>query len=98
MNNRTVAAGVLAAVLIVAAWWMFLFSPARSDANKVESQVKAAKAKSLSLETEQKQLEDLSSELRRSKRTGTGCATRFRISRSSHLSSSRRTSWEPTRA
>lgn len=59
MNNRTVAAGVLAAVLIVAAWWMFLFSPARSDANKVESQVKAAKAKSLSLETEQKQLEDL---------------------------------------
>jgi Tfp pilus assembly protein PilO len=59
MNNRTVTAGVLAAVLIVAAWWVFLFSPARSDAKKVESEVKAAKAKSLSLETEQKQLEDL---------------------------------------
>jgi Tfp pilus assembly protein PilO len=59
MNNRTVAAGVLAAVLIVAAWWMLLFSPARSDAHKVDSEVKAAKAKSLSLETEEKQLEDL---------------------------------------
>jgi Tfp pilus assembly protein PilO len=59
MNNRTVTAGVLAAVLIVAAWWVFVFSPARSDANKVGSEVTAAKAKSRSLETEQKQLEDL---------------------------------------
>jgi Tfp pilus assembly protein PilO len=59
MNNRTVTVGVLAAVLIVAAWWMFLFSPARSDASKVDTEVKAAKAKSLSLETEKKQLEDL---------------------------------------
>ena len=60
MNNRTVTAGVLAAVLIVAAWWVFVFSPARSDASKVGSEVTTAKAKSrITRDAEQKQLEDL---------------------------------------
>ena len=59
MNNRTIAGGVLAAVLVLAVWWMFVFSPVRSDATKVDTEIESAKADTKSLEAENAQLEDL---------------------------------------
>ena len=59
MNNRTIAGGALAAVLVLAVWWMFVFSPVRSDTSKVNAEIDSAKADTQSLEAENKQLEDL---------------------------------------
>ena len=59
MNNRTIAGGVLAAVLVLAVWWMFVFSPVRSDASKVDTEIESAQADTKSLEAENAQLEDL---------------------------------------
>ena len=59
MNNRTIAGGVLAAVLVLAVWWMFVFSPVRSDASKVDTEIESAQADTKSLEAENAQLDDL---------------------------------------
>jgi Tfp pilus assembly protein PilO len=59
MKNRTVISGVLVAVVIVGAWWMFLFSPLRSDASKVDDEIETAQSETRSLETQVKQIEDL---------------------------------------
>ena len=59
MNNRTVAVGGIVAVLIVAVWWLFFFSPARSDASKASKEVSSAKAHGRELEIQDKQLQDL---------------------------------------
>ena len=59
MNNRTIAGGVLAAVLVLAVWWMFVFSPVRSDASKVDTEIESAQADTKSLEAENAELEDL---------------------------------------
>jgi Tfp pilus assembly protein PilO len=59
MNNRTIAGGALVGVLVLAVWWMFVFSPVRSDASKVDGEIDSAQAETRNLETEVKQLEDL---------------------------------------
>src|SRR5262249_17752195 len=59
MNNRTVAVGGTVAVLIVAVWWLFFFSPVRSDASKASKEVSSAKAHGRELEIQDKQLQDL---------------------------------------
>ena len=59
MNNRTIAGGALAAVLVIAVWWMFVFSPVRSDTSTVNTEIDSAQADTQSLEAENKQLEDL---------------------------------------
>jgi type IV pilus assembly protein PilO len=59
MKNRTIMASVLVAVAILAIWWLFLFSPARGDASKVDKDIDAAKTESRTLQTQVKQLEDL---------------------------------------
>ena len=56
MNNRTIAGGVLAAVLVLAVWWMFVFSPVRSDASKVDTEIESAQADTKSLEAENAEL------------------------------------------
>lgn len=59
MKSRTITVSVLVAVVIIALWWVFAFSPARSEASKVAADVDTAKAESRTLETQNKQLEDL---------------------------------------
>ena len=59
MKSRTITVSVLVAVVIIALWWVFVFSPARSEASKVAADVDTAKAESRTLETQNKQLEDL---------------------------------------
>jgi len=59
MNNRTITAGALGAVLIVALWWMFVFSGIRSESSDVSGEIDTARAETRSLETNLKQLEDL---------------------------------------
>jgi type IV pilus assembly protein PilO len=59
MKSRTIMVSVLAAVAIIVVWWMFLYSPARSDASKVNDDVNTAKEESRSLETQVKQVHDL---------------------------------------
>jgi Tfp pilus assembly protein PilO len=59
MNNRTITASVLVAVLVVAVWWMFVFSGVRKESSDVSKEIDAAKAETRALETELSQLEDL---------------------------------------
>jgi Tfp pilus assembly protein PilO len=59
MKSRTVTISILVAVLIVGVWWMFLFSPVRGDAGKVDDEIETAKSETRALETQAKQLEDL---------------------------------------
>jgi Tfp pilus assembly protein PilO len=59
MNSRTITASVLTGVLVIALWWMFVFSGIRSDASDVDGEIDAAKSEALGLETQLQQLEDL---------------------------------------
>ena len=59
MNNRTITFSVLAVIMVVALWWVFVFSGIRSDASKAAEDVDTAKAESTSLEAQLKQLEAL---------------------------------------
>ena len=59
MKSRTITVSVLVAVVVIALWWVFAYSPARSEASKVSADVDTAKAESRTLETQNKQLEDL---------------------------------------
>ncbi len=59
MNNRTITASVVASIAIIAVWWLFLFSPARSDASKVGDELTTAKAQTRTLEVQKKQIDDL---------------------------------------
>jgi Tfp pilus assembly protein PilO len=59
MNNRTITFSVLAVVMVVALWWVFVFSGIRSDADEATKDVETAKAQSTSLEAQLKQLEAL---------------------------------------
>ena len=46
-------------MLVIAVWWMFVFSPVRSDTSTVNTEIDSAQADTQSLEAENKQLEDL---------------------------------------
>jgi Tfp pilus assembly protein PilO len=59
MKNRMIAATAVAAVLILAVWWLFLYSPVRGDTSKVGHEVQAAKTETRTLETQSKQVRDL---------------------------------------
>jgi Tfp pilus assembly protein PilO len=59
MNNRTITFTVLGVVLVVAVWWMFVFSGVRTDSSNVDKDIDAAKTAQSGLETELSQLEDL---------------------------------------
>jgi type IV pilus assembly protein PilO len=59
MNSRTITASVVGAVLVVALWWMFVFSGIRSEASDVDKEIDTAKAETTSLEAQLAQLEDL---------------------------------------
>jgi Tfp pilus assembly protein PilO len=59
MKNRTIAVGGIVAVLVIAAWWMFVFSGIRSEASDIDEETDAARTEQRSLETQLKLLEDL---------------------------------------
>jgi Tfp pilus assembly protein PilO len=59
MNTRTLTASVLGAVLIIGAWWMFVFSGIRSEASDVDKAIDTAKTEERALETQLSQLEAL---------------------------------------
>ena len=59
MNNRTITGRRLAAVVVIAVWWMFVFSPVRSDASKVDERDRQRAGRHGRLEAEAKQLEEL---------------------------------------
>jgi type IV pilus assembly protein PilO len=59
MKSRTIMVSVLAAIGIIVVWWMFLFSPARSDATKVNTDIDTAKEEGRTLDTQVKQVRDL---------------------------------------
>jgi len=59
MNNRTITIGAVVAIAILGVWWMFVFSPIRSDSSKAQKDVDAAQAETRTLETRVKELEDL---------------------------------------
>jgi Tfp pilus assembly protein PilO len=59
MKSRTITVSALAAIAIIVVWWLFLFSPARSNASKVNSDIDAAKEEGRTLDTQVKQLRDL---------------------------------------
>lgn len=59
MNNRTITFSVLAVIMVVALWWVFVFSGIRSDSDAAAKEVETAKAESTSLEAQLKQLEAL---------------------------------------
>lgn len=57
MNRQTLLLSGLALVLVVALWWMFLYSPAREDLAALESDIVAAEDQALTLRTRITQLE-----------------------------------------
>src|SRR5262249_25579006 len=61
MKSRTITVTVLAAIAVIAVWWLFVFSPARGDAKKANDDLSSAKEQNRTLETQNKQLEDLKS-------------------------------------
>src|SRR5262245_52414214 len=61
MKSRTITVTVLAAIGVIAVWWLFVFSPARSDAKKANDDLSSAKETNRTLDTQNKQLDDLKS-------------------------------------
>ena len=59
MNNRTITLGAIGAVLVIAVWWMFVFSPIKTESSDAAKEVDVAKAETRTLETQLSQLEDL---------------------------------------
>ena len=59
MNNRTITLSAIGAVLVIAVWWMFVFSPIKTESSDAAKEVDVAKAETRTLETQLSQLEDL---------------------------------------
>ncbi len=59
MKSRTITVTVVAAIAVVAVWWLFVFSPTRSDASKASAELSTAKEQERTLDTQNKQLDDL---------------------------------------
>jgi Tfp pilus assembly protein PilO len=58
MKTRNVAVGALAAVLVLALWWMFFLKPTRSQTSKVHKEVAEAERDALSLKAQLAQVSD----------------------------------------
>src|SRR5262245_1353870 len=59
MKSRTITVTVVAAIAVIAVWWLFVFSPTRSDASKASDELSSAKEQERTLDTQNKQLDDL---------------------------------------
>jgi Tfp pilus assembly protein PilO len=59
VNRRAVVLGALAAVGVVALWWVFVFSPKGNDLNDARDDLDRAKRQTQTLNAQLKQLEDL---------------------------------------
>jgi type IV pilus assembly protein PilO len=58
MKSRNLAVGGVVAVLVIALWWMFLFSPTRNEISKVHSEVEEAERETLGLQAQLAQVSD----------------------------------------
>jgi Tfp pilus assembly protein PilO len=59
VNRRTVILGALAAIGVVALWWVFLYSPKGKDLNDARRQLSEATRQTQTLTAQLKQLQDL---------------------------------------
>lgn len=59
MNRQTLLLGLLAVVLVVALWWMFLLSPKRAELAEVQAEIDAAVTQQAQLQAQIRTLEDV---------------------------------------
>lgn len=59
MNRQTLLLGLLAVVLIVALWWVFLLSPKRAELTEVEAEIDAALTQQATLQARIRTLQEV---------------------------------------
>ena len=59
MNRQTLLLGLLAVVLVVALWWVFLLSPKRAELTEVEAEIDATLTEQATLQTRIRTLQEV---------------------------------------
>lgn len=63
MNQRTLLFGVVGLILVTLLWWLFLFSPKRSDVSDLRAEKENLEGQSSSLQAEKARLEEIEENL-----------------------------------